>query len=172
MMYGTLLPGRRNHQRYCFDAISIQPATVHGILYDLPYGYPAMFEVSDEIHAGSELPYGTCASSEAPLVHGILYDLPHGYPAMFDSGDASNIVHGELITFPDIESALKRLDRLEGYNPDSPDSSLYLRIVKPVTITATGKVVRAYLYVFHPRKLPEVKRIGTLIENGVWYICL
>ena len=41
-VYGTLKKGYRNHDRYCGNAICIEPATVNGKLYDTGWGFPAM----------------------------------------------------------------------------------------------------------------------------------
>lgn len=41
-VYGTLMHGERNHPYYCGDALSIEPATTTGRLYDLPAGFPTM----------------------------------------------------------------------------------------------------------------------------------
>jgi len=36
-----------NHDRFCGDAVTIEPAVTTGRLYHLPYGFPAMFDASD-----------------------------------------------------------------------------------------------------------------------------
>jgi len=36
-----------NHDRFCGDAISIEPAVTTGCLFHLPYGFPAMFDAPD-----------------------------------------------------------------------------------------------------------------------------
>jgi len=41
--------------------------------------------------------------------------------------DTEGTVYGEAMTFPDIDETLARLDVLEGYRPDSPGRSLFLR---------------------------------------------
>ena len=41
-VYGTLLRGALNHARFCADALTIEPASTVGRLYDLPAGFPAM----------------------------------------------------------------------------------------------------------------------------------
>lgn len=41
-VYGTLKKGFRNHDRFCGNAVSIEPATVNGRLYDTGWGFPAM----------------------------------------------------------------------------------------------------------------------------------
>ncbi|HPI78330.1 MAG TPA: gamma-glutamylcyclotransferase [bacterium] len=46
-VYGTLLSGMSNHERFCGDALTIEPAVTTGRLYHLPYGFPAMFDAPD-----------------------------------------------------------------------------------------------------------------------------
>lgn len=47
-VYGTLKPGEFFYSRYCeAHLISAQPAIVHGLLFALPLGYPALAEGSD-----------------------------------------------------------------------------------------------------------------------------
>lgn len=46
-VYGTLMRGMRNHDHFCGDALTIEPAVTIGRLYHLPYGFPAMFDVPD-----------------------------------------------------------------------------------------------------------------------------
>jgi gamma-glutamylcyclotransferase (GGCT)/AIG2-like uncharacterized protein YtfP len=38
------LKGESNHERFCGDALTIEPAVTTGLLYHLPYGFPAMFD--------------------------------------------------------------------------------------------------------------------------------
>ncbi len=46
-VYGSLMTGFWNHDRFCRDALTIEPAVTTGCLYHLPQGYPAMFDASD-----------------------------------------------------------------------------------------------------------------------------
>ncbi|HOY64726.1 MAG: Gamma-L-glutamyl-butirosin B gamma-glutamyl cyclotransferase [bacterium ADurb.Bin236] len=46
-VYGSLMSGFWNHERYCRDALTIEPAVTTGRLYHLPYGFPAMFDALD-----------------------------------------------------------------------------------------------------------------------------
>ena len=46
-VYGTLKQGMSNHDRFCGDALTIEPAATTGRLYHLPYGFPAMFDAPD-----------------------------------------------------------------------------------------------------------------------------
>jgi len=41
------MSGFWNHDRYCRDALTIEPAVTTGWLYHLPYGFPAMFDAPD-----------------------------------------------------------------------------------------------------------------------------
>lgn len=59
-VYGTLKKGFRNHDRFCGNAISIEPATVNGKLYDTGWGFPAM-QLSD---------------NPDDIVHGEIINLP------------------------------------------------------------------------------------------------
>jgi gamma-glutamylcyclotransferase (GGCT)/AIG2-like uncharacterized protein YtfP len=45
--YGSLMSGCWNHDRFCADALTIEPAVTTGRLYHLTYGFPAMFEALD-----------------------------------------------------------------------------------------------------------------------------
>lgn len=108
-VYGTLLKGESNHDRFCGDALTIEPAVTTGRLYHLPYGFPAMF------------------------------DAPDGQ------------VFGELMTFPDIEITLERLDRLEGYRPGD-NNNHYTRIEKTVTVIGDYRTVLSWLFVYPKNK--------------------
>lgn len=120
--YGTLLRGGSNHERFCADALAIEPASTTGRLYDLLAGFPAMVNSA----------FGT--------------------------------VHGEAMTFPDIDEALARLDCLEGYRRERPEHSLYLRRVQNVTLLDSGATVPAYCYVW--RGLLPVG--ATHLPSGKW----
>jgi len=120
--YGTLLRGEANHERFCADALSIEPASITGRLYDLGIGFPAMVSSA----------FGT--------------------------------VYGEVITFPDIDAALAGLDVLEGYHPDRPGQSLYLRRVQTVTLLDSGEEVLAYCYVWRGL-LPDS---AVHVPSGQW----
>lgn len=39
--------GMSNHDRFCGDALTIDPAVTTGQLYHLPFGFPAMFDAPD-----------------------------------------------------------------------------------------------------------------------------
>lgn len=73
--YGTLMSGERNH-RFCQNAVSIQPCTIIGTLYDTGYGFPAFVPEGDtQVHA--EL-------IEIPLEDWASVDRLEGYPRLYD----------------------------------------------------------------------------------------
>ncbi len=73
--YGTLMTGERNH-RFCQNAISIQPCTITGTLYDTGWGYPALLQEGDTtVHAElMEIP-----AADLPAM-----DRLEGYPDFYD----------------------------------------------------------------------------------------
>jgi len=121
-VYGTLMHGERNHPYYCGDALTIEPATTQGELYDLSAGFPAMVEAED------------------------------------------GIVHGESMTFPDLDATLAEMDILESYRPHAPERSLYLRRVQPITLTETGEIVLAYCYVWQG----QIPSNAVRVQSGRW----
>ena len=46
-VYGTLMRGQANHDRFCADALTIEPAVTTGRLYHLPMGFPALIDADD-----------------------------------------------------------------------------------------------------------------------------
>jgi len=121
-VYGTLMRGQVNHDRYCADALTIEPAVTTGRLYHLPMGYPVMIEADD------------------------------------------GQVFGEAMTFPDLAAKLALLNHLEGYRPDQPDHSLYLRRIRPVSLLKSGLTVTAHCYIWRG-PLPSGAR---LLGAGYW----
>ena len=49
-VYGTLTRVGWNRDRFCADALSVEPATARGTLYLLPAGFPAMVEGDGTVH--------------------------------------------------------------------------------------------------------------------------
>ena len=99
---------------------------------------------------------------EPAVTTGRLYHLPTGYPAMIESADGQ--VFGEAMTFPDLSATLREIDRLEGYRPDQPDHSLYLRRIRPISLLNSGLTVTAYCYIWRG-PLPSG---ACLLGSGYW----
>jgi len=94
---------------------------------------------------------------------GRLYQLPAGFPAMVEAD--AGVVYGEAMSFSDIGATLARLDLFEGYRPDRPELSLYVRQVQQVTLLDTGGTAAAYCYVWRG-PLPAG---AVLIPSGRWF---
>ena len=79
-----------------------------------------------------------------------------GFPMIFH-GDREITV--EVFEIPDRPNALRNVDVLEGYSPNSPHNTFYLRE------TIETKYGPAYIYVG-----ADAERVShyPLIENGVW----
>ena len=86
-------------------------------------------------------------------IHAALYDVGL-YPAAVPASDAS--VQGEIHRMSD-ESVLHELDEIEGFRPEQPDASLYLRLETPVTLT-DGRTATAWTY-FYNAPLGNAPRI-------------
>ena len=105
---------------------------------------------------------GDALTIEPAVTTGILYDLPMGFPAMIEAADGQ--VFGEAMTFPDLQAALRRLDRLEGYRPDQPSLSMYLRSQAKIELSVAKAVGYAYCYVWRG-PLPQGSRA---VKSGRW----
>jgi gamma-glutamylcyclotransferase (GGCT)/AIG2-like uncharacterized protein YtfP len=86
-----------------------------------------------------------------------LYDLGL-FPAAVPAPDSR--VAGELYEVVDDPSVLAKLDEIEGYRPDEPDTSLYTRARSVVTLES-GARDTAWVY-FYNAPLGQ----GQLIESG------
>ena len=73
--YGTLMTGECNHH-YCRNAVSIQPCTIKGTIYDTGWHFPAFRPEGDNtVHA--EL-------IEIPIADWPAMDRLEGYPRFYD----------------------------------------------------------------------------------------
>jgi len=87
-------------------------------------------------------------------IHAALFDLGI-YPAAIPADDAQ--VWGEVYQMVDTESVLSALDELEGYSASEPDTSLYDRVVTPLTFE-DGTVAPVWAY-FYNAPLGRAERI-------------
>ena len=87
-----------------------------------------------------------------------LFDLGI-YPAAVPAGGDNARVHGEVHEMTDAPAVLAVLDEIEGYSPADPDTSLYTRLVTPVTLD-DGNVADAGAY-FYTAPLGRAERIAS-----------
>ncbi|MBN2713654.1 MAG: gamma-glutamylcyclotransferase [Planctomycetes bacterium] len=109
--------------------------------------------------------FDACRIEEA-TIPGKLYDMAVGYPALVDSAGAT--VRGQLIWFPDMLTALPRMDELEDYSPASPGSGEYLRVVRTAKILSSGQEVEAWVYIYPEAKIPWLENHGRFMADGEW----
>ena len=148
-VYGTLKRGYWNHQRFCAQARSIEPAVVWGKLYHLNAGFPAL-----EVPEGLILSRGT-ADPLADARRQREIDTPRfGRP----TGDW-DLIHGELVTFTDPQRDLPPIDRLEGFRPGG--HSMYQRVMVAVLCGRTS--ITAWTY-----RMPRIDT-GNRLGTGVWH---
>ena len=70
-----------------------------------------------------------------------MYDLG-GYPgAVLQDGEGDTAIVGEVLELPDEADLIRRLDEYEGFDPDRPEASLYVRVERPVVMAGGGRVV-------------------------------
>ncbi|HUX27922.1 MAG TPA: gamma-glutamylcyclotransferase family protein [Terracidiphilus sp.] len=81
------------------------------------------------------------------FVHGVLYDLG-GYPGAILNPSSQQRIIGNVYQLPEDSSVLTELDAYEEFDPASPASSLFLRILHPV-ILATGGTLQCWVYVYN-----------------------
>ena len=87
-------------------------------------------------------------------IQAALFDLGI-YPAAVPAADGR--VWGEVYRIDDEPSVLGTLDEIEGYAPDDPDHSLYLRTQVPVAMD-DGRYLDAWVY-FYNAPLGQAQKI-------------
>lgn len=87
-------------------------------------------------------------------IDAVLFDLGI-YPAAIPAADSR--VRGEIHRLREPDAVLHALDEIEGYRPDSPEASLYLRREVPVTFD-DGRIAGAWVY-FYNAPLGGAQRI-------------
>lgn len=89
-------------------------------------------------------------------IRAALFDLGL-YPAAVP--DPAGQVWGELYEMQEPEAVLGALDAIEGYRPDEPDASLYIRQESPITLEQGG-LVDAWVY-YYNAPLGRAERIAS-----------
>jgi gamma-glutamylcyclotransferase (GGCT)/AIG2-like uncharacterized protein YtfP len=87
-------------------------------------------------------------------IHAALFDIGL-YPAAVPTEEGR--VWGEVFELEDSSAVLSALDEIEGYRPDDPDTSLYLRRLVPVHLD-DGTTADAWAY-FYNAPLGHAPRI-------------
>ena len=152
-VYGTLKRGYWNHDRFCSQAVSIEPATTWGRIYHLPAGFPALVIPPESILA---------TGTADPIADTRLQNetkIPQSGFINPQSGDW-DLIHGELMTFSDPLMDLPPIDRLEGFNPHG--RSMYDRVLT----AAESKGVLRTCWIYFGRE--DILRGGQRLPDGCW----
>ena len=95
------------------------------------------------------------------FVRGVLYDLG-GYPGAVADPAAKSKIAGTVMELPEDKEILARLDKYEGFDPQSPATSEYIR-ERQVVELKTGGTVDCWFYRYNPKP-----RDSDRVESGVW----
>ncbi len=95
------------------------------------------------------------------FVRGVLYDLG-GYPGAVADPNAKGRIGWTEMELPEDEGLLARLDAYEGFDPQAPQTSEYVRERQFVELKAGGTVA-CWFYRYN-RKAGDADRV----ESGAW----
>jgi gamma-glutamylcyclotransferase (GGCT)/AIG2-like uncharacterized protein YtfP len=80
-------------------------------------------------------------------VRGRLYDLGE-YPGAVVSRTSPSVIKGKVFELPEDQQVLSSIDTYEGFDPDHPRSSLFVRKRWPVTL-ADGSRMMCWIYTYN-----------------------
>lgn len=145
-VYGTLKPGFPQHRHYCGPDARTYAATVPGLLYHLPQGYPAATVAPESI-----LAHG----SHAPELDASLQDT---HRPRTNTGREHPRIHGQVVELSDPGRLLPAIDEYEGFTPDGTGD--YLRVL--LTAQAEAGPLTVWMYAMR-----SVRR-GLRVPGGRW----
>jgi gamma-glutamylcyclotransferase (GGCT)/AIG2-like uncharacterized protein YtfP len=128
--------------------------------------------MSEYLFAYGTLQPGFAPDDVAPLVRtldiigkgtvqGTLYNLG-SYPGAVIDPASPQRISGTVFRLPEDSGIMRKLDTYEGYNPESPHTSLFIRRVHPVHMT-NGQVLECWIYEYNGR--PDH---ASIIESGTY----
>ena len=116
-------------------------------------------------HYWPEFCQGKLSAEPLPAkIKGSLYDLGIGYPGLLLNSD--QWVQGFILEFA-TESDFLRLDYLEGYAPDRPESENEYNRLKVPCFSPEDKVIGA-VWAYEMTARTSARYQGILIEDGNW----
>lgn len=92
---------------------------------------------------------------ERGFVRGALYDLGE-YPGAVLDATSEERISGTVFRLPDDAKILRQFDRYEGFAPNAPQSSLFLRVLHAVELES-GRTLECWIYVLN--ETPRGSRI-------------
>ncbi len=131
--YGTLRSSHSEHHQFCPNALSVTPARVLGILFELKEGYPILVIPPE------------CALRSATL--DCLQDWQEArklpLPQTIEPTPGLRLIEGELIELPLEYHSLDKTDAWESFQPER--STTYRRLIIPAVQT-DGSIVPTWAY--------------------------
>lgn len=96
------------------------------------------------------------------FVSGVLYDLG-GYPGAVPDASAKGKIAGMVMELPADESVLRELDAYEGFDPQAPEKSEFVRVRQTVELT-TGRTLECWIYHYNREsdRTREIKQTETM----------
>src|SRR5579863_4590435 len=88
------------------------------------------------------------ASKLRPVGQGIVYGellQLNGYPGAVPNPDSKNKITGTVLELPADENVLRQLDDYEGYDPEAPQASEFVR-VKQIVQLSGGGTLECWIY--------------------------
>jgi gamma-glutamylcyclotransferase (GGCT)/AIG2-like uncharacterized protein YtfP len=95
------------------------------------------------------------------FIRGLLYDLG-GYPGAVPNESAPGKIYGTVMELPDRSEILQELDKYEGFDPKSPETSEYVRELREVELMAGG-ALECWFYRYN-----WAANESRVIASGVW----
>jgi len=71
------------------------------------------------------------------FVYGEFYEL-NGYPGVVPDANSKNRTSGTVLELPDEDGILRQLDEYEGYDPEAPQTSEFVRVRQTVELSGGG----------------------------------
>jgi gamma-glutamylcyclotransferase (GGCT)/AIG2-like uncharacterized protein YtfP len=91
-----------------------------------------------------------------------LWERLRGYPGKVPDPKAKGGIAGTAMELPEDESVLERLDAYEGFDPEAPEKSEFVRVRQTVELK-TGGTVECWFYRYNlPASSTQV------IASGAW----
>ena len=81
------------------------------------------------------------------FVYGEIYEL-HGYPAVAPDPNSKNRIRGRVLELPEDPGVLRKLDEYEGFDPEDPETSEFVRVRQTVEMSAGG-TLECWIYCYN-----------------------
>lgn len=97
------------------------------------------------------------------LTHYKMYDNDGAYPIIIFTDNPNDFVLGELHLYNNANQVLKKMDRIEGFDPNNEDTSLFIRKRAKNQIRMGGQKRSVYFYCWNGPTKNKVE-----VPDGDW----